>query len=218
VIKYHPGEGLQTADRTRRNAARSGQRFRPDYSGVGRWNSHCKPRRPPSKPGARSAMTSAWGVCSIERFEITDVIAKSGMASLFKAKDRQTGKAVAGHLSLTAHTEAASYLSRSGVSGFPRIRDVISPLFRVPISFIFTDSLAVISALGNHSDPVRERSAGRVWGPTHLTFGISSALLLGAHVYLLYTVDLSHFAKGHALAPDLFLRPHRATTFVSCST
>ena len=30
-----------------------------------------------------------------ERFEITDVIAKSGMASLFKANDRQTGKAVA---------------------------------------------------------------------------------------------------------------------------
>jgi len=30
-----------------------------------------------------------------ERFEITDVIAKSGMGSLFKANDRQTGKAVA---------------------------------------------------------------------------------------------------------------------------
>ena len=30
-----------------------------------------------------------------ERFEITDVIAKSGMASLFKANDRQTGHAVA---------------------------------------------------------------------------------------------------------------------------
>jgi serine/threonine-protein kinase len=30
-----------------------------------------------------------------ERFEITDVIAKSGMASLFKATDRQTGEAVA---------------------------------------------------------------------------------------------------------------------------
>ena len=30
-----------------------------------------------------------------ERFEITDVIAKSGMASLFKANDRQTGQAVA---------------------------------------------------------------------------------------------------------------------------
>lgn len=29
------------------------------------------------------------------RFEVTDVIAKSGMASLFKANDRQTGKAVA---------------------------------------------------------------------------------------------------------------------------
>jgi serine/threonine protein phosphatase PrpC len=29
-----------------------------------------------------------------DRFEITDVIAKSGMASLFKANDRQTGKAV----------------------------------------------------------------------------------------------------------------------------
>lgn len=30
-----------------------------------------------------------------DRFEITDVIAKSGMASLFKANDRETGKAVA---------------------------------------------------------------------------------------------------------------------------
>ena len=30
-----------------------------------------------------------------DRFEITDIIAKSGMASLFKANDRQTGKAVA---------------------------------------------------------------------------------------------------------------------------
>src|ERR1022692_4378471 len=30
-----------------------------------------------------------------DRFEITDVIAKSGMATLFKANDRQTGKAVA---------------------------------------------------------------------------------------------------------------------------
>jgi serine/threonine-protein kinase len=30
-----------------------------------------------------------------DRFEVTDVIAKSGMASLFKANDRQTGKAVA---------------------------------------------------------------------------------------------------------------------------
>jgi len=40
---------------------------------------------------------SELGVGSVldERFEITDVIAKSGMASLFKANDRQTGNAVA---------------------------------------------------------------------------------------------------------------------------
>ena len=30
-----------------------------------------------------------------DRFEITDVIARSGMASLFRANDRQTGRAVA---------------------------------------------------------------------------------------------------------------------------
>jgi serine/threonine protein phosphatase PrpC len=49
-----------------------------------------------------------------ERFEITDVIAKSGMASLFKANDRETGKAVAlkiPHLQI-----------ESDVAGFERFR------------------------------------------------------------------------------------------------
>jgi serine/threonine-protein kinase len=56
--------------------------------------------------GAQPAQTAAFnmrhagnkisvGQLLDERFEITDVIAKSGMASLFKANDRQTGKAVA---------------------------------------------------------------------------------------------------------------------------
>jgi serine/threonine-protein kinase len=49
-----------------------------------------------------------------ERFEITDVIAKSGMASLFKANDRQTGEAVA---------LKVPYLQiESDVAGFDRFR------------------------------------------------------------------------------------------------
>jgi serine/threonine protein phosphatase PrpC len=49
-----------------------------------------------------------------DRFEITDVIAKSGMASLFKAQDRQTGKPVAlkiPHLQI-----------ESDIAGFERFR------------------------------------------------------------------------------------------------
>jgi serine/threonine-protein kinase len=49
-----------------------------------------------------------------ERFEITDVIAKSGMASLFKANDRETGKAVALKI---------PYMQiESDVAGFERFR------------------------------------------------------------------------------------------------
>ena len=52
---------------------------------------------PPAASRSDSRAGTELGVGSLldERFEITDVIAKSGMASLFKANDRQTGEAVA---------------------------------------------------------------------------------------------------------------------------
>jgi serine/threonine-protein kinase len=46
---------------------------------------------PIAKPAGRDVNV---GALLDDRFEITDVIAKSGMASLFKANDRKTGKAV----------------------------------------------------------------------------------------------------------------------------
>jgi serine/threonine protein phosphatase PrpC len=46
----------------------------------------------PAKPTGKDVSI---GTLLDDRFEITDMIAKSGMASLFKANDRQTGKAVA---------------------------------------------------------------------------------------------------------------------------
>src|SRR5262249_15871192 len=56
--------------------------------------------QPPGAAGAAKLMKASGSEVSVgslldDRFEITDVIAKSGMASLFKAKDRQTSKPVA---------------------------------------------------------------------------------------------------------------------------
>ncbi len=56
--------------------------------------------QPASAPAAKPAPKPAGKDVSVgtvldDRFEITDVIAKSGMASLFKANDRRTGRAVA---------------------------------------------------------------------------------------------------------------------------
>ena len=48
-----------------------------------------------AKPAKATGKDVSVGTLLDERFEITDLIAKSGMATLFKANDRQTGKAVA---------------------------------------------------------------------------------------------------------------------------
>ena len=67
----------------------------------------------PPKPKTTGPDVSV-GTLLDDRFEITDVIAKSGMASLFKAQDRQTGKAVAlkiPHLQI-----------ESDIAGFERFR------------------------------------------------------------------------------------------------
>src|SRR5581483_10391475 len=56
---------------------------------------HDKAPHPAANPGGNPGHDLAVGSVLDERFEITDVIAKSGMASLFKATDRQTGAAVA---------------------------------------------------------------------------------------------------------------------------
>ena len=49
----------------------------------------------PAKPLKSTGSEVGVGTLLDDRFEVTDVIAKSGMGSLFKANDRQTGKAVA---------------------------------------------------------------------------------------------------------------------------
>jgi len=93
VIKYHPGEackrliGLAEKRQVSDNvSAQIIQVWDVDHS-------------PASNPAGktRSNPGHELGVGSVldDRFEITDVIAKSGMASLFKANDRKTGAAVA---------------------------------------------------------------------------------------------------------------------------
>jgi serine/threonine protein phosphatase PrpC len=64
-----------------------------------------------SKPAGKDVNV---GTLLDDRFEVTDVIAKSGMASLFKANDRETGKAVALKI---------PYMQiESDVAGFERFR------------------------------------------------------------------------------------------------
>lgn len=93
VIKYHPGEackrliGLAEKRQVSDNvSAQIVQVWEVDKSQAP--NPAAKPR---SNPGHELAVGSVLD----DRFEITDVIAKSGMASLFKANDRKTGAAVA---------------------------------------------------------------------------------------------------------------------------
>jgi serine/threonine-protein kinase len=94
VVKYHPGEAckrlIALAEKRQVSDNVSVQiiqvwdvdRTKTTYAGAGK---------------ARAAQGSDLGVGTVldDRFEITDVIAKSGMASLFKANDRKTGTAVA---------------------------------------------------------------------------------------------------------------------------
>ena len=95
VIKYHPGEACKRLiEQAERRQASDNVSVQIIQVWQVEQSLQAQTRRR-SKPAARSAMTSAWGSLLDDRFEITDVIAKSGMASLFKANDRQTGKAVA---------------------------------------------------------------------------------------------------------------------------
>lgn len=94
VVKYHPGEackrliGLAEKRQVSDNVS---------VQIVQVWDvDHHKTTFPTS--GARKAGPGgelAVGTVLDNRFEITDVIAKSGMASLFKGNDRKTGQAVA---------------------------------------------------------------------------------------------------------------------------
>ncbi len=77
--------------------------------------------RNPSRPGPKSAPRAitatgdlAPGMTLDGRFEVTDLIARSNMASIFRARDRQTGQAVALKVPLMA--------LESDVAGFERFQ------------------------------------------------------------------------------------------------
>jgi serine/threonine protein phosphatase PrpC/predicted Ser/Thr protein kinase len=93
VIKYHPGEACK------RLIALAEKRQASDNISVQIvqvWEvdqpAGTNPANNPIRPAGKELSV---GSLLDDRFEITDIIAKSGMASLFKANDRQTGRAVA---------------------------------------------------------------------------------------------------------------------------
>jgi serine/threonine protein phosphatase PrpC len=94
AVKYHPGEACK------RLIALAEKRQVSDNVSVQIvqvWDvDHAQPPHPAiSKNQGSPGRELGVGSLLDERFEITDVIAKSGMASLFKANDRQTGQSVA---------------------------------------------------------------------------------------------------------------------------
>ena len=94
AVKYHPGEACK------RLIGLAEKRQVSDNVSLQIIQVWDVDRTKTNQPGAAKARTSPGadlGVGSVldDRFEITDVIAKSGMASLFKANDRKTGSAVA---------------------------------------------------------------------------------------------------------------------------
>lgn len=94
VVKYHPGEACK------RLIALAEKRQVSDNVSVQIIQVWDVDRAKTVQPGmlhARAGAGNELGVGSVldDRFEITDIIAKSGMASLFKANDRTTGQAVA---------------------------------------------------------------------------------------------------------------------------
>jgi serine/threonine-protein kinase len=95
VVKYHPGEACK------RLVALAEKRQASDNVSVQIihvWELNESANMSPLNPAAnRPSIGHDLGVGMLldNRFEITDVIAKSGMGSLFKANDRVTGKAVA---------------------------------------------------------------------------------------------------------------------------
>jgi serine/threonine protein phosphatase PrpC len=94
VIKYHPGEACK-----RLIALAEKRQVSDNVSAqiVQVWDvDHSATPNPAGKPrGNNSGHELGVGSVLDDRFEVTDVIAKSGMASLFKANDRKTGAAVA---------------------------------------------------------------------------------------------------------------------------
>jgi serine/threonine-protein kinase len=93
VLKYHPGEACK------RLIALAEKRQVSDNVSVQIiqvWEvDHSLGTNPATKARGPAGRDPAVGDLLDGRFEITDVIAKSGMASLFKANDRQTGGEVA---------------------------------------------------------------------------------------------------------------------------
>ena len=92
VIKFHPGEACK------RLIALAEKRQASDNVSVQIvqvWEVDQPPGATAASPLRATGKEVNVGTLLDDRFEITDVIAKSGMASLFKANDRQTGKAVA---------------------------------------------------------------------------------------------------------------------------
>ncbi len=94
VVKYHPAEACK------RLVALAEKRQAGDNVSlqiIHVWEVDASRNISPLNPAAQRPMGHELGVGTLldNRFEITDVIAKSGMAMLFKANDRQTGKPVA---------------------------------------------------------------------------------------------------------------------------
>jgi serine/threonine protein phosphatase PrpC len=94
VIKYHPGEACK---RLMELAERRQVSDNVSVQIVQVWDVDRGKTVMPTKTRANERPGTNLNVGDVldDRFEITDVIAKSGMASLFKATDRKTGSAVA---------------------------------------------------------------------------------------------------------------------------
>jgi serine/threonine protein phosphatase PrpC len=94
VIKYHPGEACK------RLLALAEKRQVSDNVSIQLvqvWEVDGQNHAPAKVTTTKGRVGTELAVGNVldDRFEITDVIAKSGMASLFKANDRKTGSAVA---------------------------------------------------------------------------------------------------------------------------
>jgi serine/threonine-protein kinase len=93
VVKYHPGEACK-----RLIALAEKRQVSDNVSAqiVQVWDvDHSQAPNPAVNPRANPGHELGVGSLLDDRFEITDIIAKSGMASLFKANDRKTGAGVA---------------------------------------------------------------------------------------------------------------------------
>lgn len=93
VVKYHPGE---TCKRLIALAEKRQVSDNVSVQIIQVWDvDHPQATAATSKAQGKPGRDLGVGDVLDDRFEITDVIAKSGMASLFKANDRKTGAAVA---------------------------------------------------------------------------------------------------------------------------